>query len=124
MPTGVLSAIGGTTLATGLALAAAWPLAGGSILPLVPFLVLSGAGFGLFQTPNNRNMMLTAPRERAGAAGGMQSTARLAGQTIGALVMAVMFTVLADEIAPRVGLALAAVLALTAGVISTLRIAR
>ncbi|WP_293865736.1 MFS transporter [uncultured Alsobacter sp.] len=124
VPTGVLSAIGGTTLATGLALAAAWPLAGGSILPLVPFLVLSGAGFGLFQTPNNRNMMLTAPRERAGAAGGMQSTARLAGQTIGALVMAVMFTVLADEIAPRVGLALAAVLALTAGVISTLRIAR
>jgi DHA2 family multidrug resistance protein-like MFS transporter len=124
VPTGILSAIGGTTLATGLALAALWPLSGGSILPLVPFLMLSGAGFGLFQTPNNRNMMLTAPRERAGAAGGMQSTARLAGQTIGALVMAVLFTLLPDDIAPRIGLGLAAVLALAAGLISTLRIAR
>ena len=124
VPGGLLSAIGGVCLATGLALAAFWPLKGSSMTPLILFLVLAGTGFGLFQTPNSRNLMLTAPRERAGAAGGMQSTTRLAGQTVGALLMAVLFSALPAEDAPRVGLAVASILALTAGAISTLRIAR
>ena len=49
--------------------------------------VALNVGFGLFQTPNNRNMLLSAPRERSGAAGGMQATARLVGQTAGAVVI-------------------------------------
>ena len=47
-------------------------------------MALCGAGFGLFQSPNNRAMLSSAPRERSGGAGGMLSTARLTGQTIGA----------------------------------------
>lgn len=51
-------------------------------------MALSGLGFGLFQSPNNRAMIASAPRERSGAAGGMLATARLLGQTTGAVAVA------------------------------------
>ncbi len=54
-------------------------------------MALCGAGFGLYQSPNNRVMLSSAPRDRAGAAGGMLGTARLTGQTTGALITAVLF---------------------------------
>ena len=116
-----LCAAGGACLALGLAAAALWPLHG-SALPLVPLTMLCGLGFGLFQVPNNRNMFLAAPRERAGAAGGMQGTARLAGQTAGGVVMSLLFTVASVESAPRVGLGIGAVLTLAAGLVSVLRV--
>ena len=50
-----------------------------------------GFGFGFFQSPNNRAMVSSAPLQRAGAAGGMLATARLSGQTIGAVTMAMLF---------------------------------
>ena len=84
--------------------------------------MLCGLGFGLFQVPNNRNMFLSAPRERAGAAGGMQGTARLAGQTAGGVAMSLLFTLVSAESAPRVGLEIGAVLALVAGLVSVLRV--
>jgi DHA2 family multidrug resistance protein-like MFS transporter len=115
-----LCAIGGAGLALGLALCAAWPMHG-HLAPLVAFTSLAGLGFGFFQTPNNRNMLLSAPKERSGAAGGMQGAARLTGQTLGSLLMGVLFTVLPGPVAPRWGLGLAAVCALAGGVISTLR---
>ena len=121
MPNGLLCAAGGIILATGLALAAVWPMHG-SLVPLVLFLMLSGFGFGFFQTPNNRNMLLSAPRERSGAAGGMQGTARLLGQTAGSVIMALLFTLTSPAAAPRIGLGVAAVLTLAAGLISALRI--
>ena len=46
-------------------------------------MALCGIGFGLFQSPNNRTIMSSAPRHRSGAAGGMLATARLLGQTAG-----------------------------------------
>ena len=79
--------------------------------------MLCGVGFGLFQAPNNRNMFLSAPRERAGATGGMQGTARLAGQTAGGVVMSLLLTVASVESAPRVGLGIGAVLTLAAGLV-------
>ena len=97
-----------------------WPLQRG-LLPLVLFTVVSGLGFGFFQTPNNRNMLLSAPRERSGAAGGMQATARLVGQTAGAVVMALLFTLAPSGAAPRIGLGVGAALALAGGLVSTLR---
>jgi DHA2 family multidrug resistance protein-like MFS transporter len=125
MSTAWICAAGGTCLAAGLALIAFWPIPAwsihGSLLPLVPFLVLSGFGFGLFQTPNNRNMLLSAPKERAGAAGGMQGMARLSGQTGGSVLMLVLFGLSTTEAAPHIGLAISAALALAAGIISTLR---
>ena len=91
---------------------------------LIPFVILCGVGFGLFQVPNNRNMFLSAPRARSGAAGGMQGTARLTGQTIGALLMTVLLATTSVDFAPRIGLGSAAVLTLVAGLVSTLRAPR
>ncbi len=122
VPTAILCAIGGGVLAAGLTLAALWPLERG-LAPLVVFTMLSGLGFGFFQTPNNRNMLLSAPKARSGAAGGMQATARQFGQTTGAVLMTLLFT-LASSAAPRVALGVAAVLAVAAGLVSCLRIER
>ena len=121
IPNGLLCAAGGIFLATGLALSAAWPIHG-RLWPLTIFLMLSGFGFGIFQTPNNRNMLLSAPRERSGAAGGMQGTARLLGQTAGSVIMALLFTLTSSAAAPRIGLAVSAALALAGGLVSAMRI--
>ena len=118
--TGLLCGLGGVCLAVGLALAALWPLHG-DLQPLVLFTVLSGFGFGLFQTPNNRNMLLSAPKPRSGAAGGLQATARLTGQTAGAVLMSLLFALAPAAAAPRIGLGVAAVLALAGGAVSLLR---
>lgn len=114
-----LCAIGGTIMATGLAAAALWPLEG-SPLPLMPILMMCGIGFGLFQVPNNHNMFLSVPRERSGAAGGMQGTARLIGQSAGAIVMALLFSMNPSS-APRIGLGLGAGMVLLAALISARR---
>ena len=116
-----LCAAGGASLALGLAATSLWPLQGNA-LPLVPLTMLCGLGFGLFQVPNNRNMLLSAPSERAGAAGGMQATARLTGQTAGGIVMSLLFTLAPVESAPRVGLGIGAVLTLVAAFVSVLRV--
>ena len=121
VPTAWLCAAGGACLATGLALCAAWPLHGDPRLPLAAFTSLAGLGFGFFQTPNNQNMLLAAPKERSGAAGGAQGTARLTGQTLGSLVMGLLFTSLSSQHAVQWGLATAALLALAGGLVSLLR---
>ena len=121
LSTAWLCAAGGACLAAGLAAASIWPLEG-NVLPLVPLTMLCGFGFGLFNVPNNRNMFLSAPRDRSGATGGMQGTARLTGQTAGAVIMTLMFTWLSVDAAPRIGLAIGAVLTLTAGIVSSLRV--
>jgi DHA2 family multidrug resistance protein-like MFS transporter len=68
-------------------------------------------------------MFLSAPRQRSGAAGGMQGVARLTGQTAGAVLMTLLFSTTAVTAAPRIGLGVGAVLTLTAGLVSALRIA-
>ena len=83
--------------------------------------VIVKKGFGLFQVPNNRNMFLSAPRGRSAAAGGLQGTARLAGQTGGAIVMSLLFSMTSIAAAPRLGLLIGAVLTLAAGLVSLLR---
>lgn len=121
VPTAWLCAAGGLCLALGLAASAALP-AGQSLLLLTLLIVLCGLGFGLFQVPNNQNMFLSAPRSRSGAAGGMQGTARLTGQTMGAILMTMLFTVASLNLAPRIGLAIASIFALSAGLVSLLRV--
>lgn len=120
MPTAWLCALGGGGLAAGLAGCAALPSAHPA--ELLPFIVLSGLGFGLFQSPNNRNLFLSAPRERSGAAGGMQGTARVAGQTMGALLMSLLFGQMPLDAALTVGFAIATAFALAAAIVSLLRI--
>jgi DHA2 family multidrug resistance protein-like MFS transporter len=115
-----LCVAGGGLLALGLGAAALLPLRGTPFV-LLPFVVLCGAGFGLFQVSNNRNMFLSTPPARSGAAGGMQGTARLTGQTFGAVVMTLLFSLTSLELAPRIGLSIAAALTLLAGLVSMLR---
>lgn len=121
VPTAWLCAAGGACLATGLALCAVWPLHGDPRLPLTIFTSLAGLGFGFFQTPNNQNMLLAAPKERSGAAGGAQGTARLTGLTLGGLSMGLLFALLPSAGAVHWGLTLAALAALAGGVVSLLR---
>jgi DHA2 family multidrug resistance protein-like MFS transporter len=121
--TACLCVVGGACLSIGLLAAALWPMQGHP-LSLVPITMLCGLGFGLFQVPNNQNMFLAAPPERSGAAGGMQGTARLAGQTTGAIIMTFLFTLTSVDAAPRIGLGIAAVLTMAAGLVSTLRVKR
>ena len=120
LSTAWLCAAGGGVLATGLALMAFWPLEAGP-RPLIVFAGISGLGFGLFQTPNNRAIFLSAPPERSGAAGGMQGAARLTGQTAGTLLMTWLFTTTSMDVAPKTGLAVGAALALAAGLVSLLK---
>lgn len=54
-------------------------------------MALTGAGFSMFQSPNNRLMISAVPRERSGAGSGMISTSRLLGQSTGAALVAVIF---------------------------------
>lgn len=115
-----LCVLGGSGLAlglTGLALASVQV----GPAPLILWIAICGLGFGLFQTPNNRSMFLSAAPERSGAAGGMQGTARLTGQTLGGVLMTLLFTATSVSVAPRLGLGLGAALALAAGLVSALR---
>jgi len=89
-PAGLLGGVGLGVFACGLAaLALLDPRA--SDLDIVWRTALCGAGFGFFQSPNNRAMVSSAPVQRSGAAGGMLATARLLGQTAGALAVAIFF---------------------------------
>ena len=86
-----------------------------------------GAGFALFQAPNNRQMIGSVPRERSGAGSGMLSTARLLGQTSGAAMVAVLFGLTEAagvEQGARAALLLAIGCSIVGGVCSTLRMVR
>ena len=84
-------------------------------------MALCGIGFGLFQSPNNRTIISSAPRQRSGAAGGMLATARLLGQTTGAVAVGIAFHILGVGAAPEL-LAAAAIAALIAAGLSLLRL--
>jgi DHA2 family multidrug resistance protein-like MFS transporter len=124
-PAGLLGGLGLGVLTVGLLLMLALP-------PNPPFLdvvwrmMVCGIGFGFFQSPNNRALISAAPRSRSGVASGVLSTARLTGQTIGGVVVAVIFGLMDGDIGAGVGLALAAGAGFSgfACVISFLRLTR
>ncbi|MDE6277392.1 MAG: MFS transporter [Muribaculaceae bacterium] len=85
-------------------------------------MAVCGVGFGLFQTPNNIVMVMATPVHRSGGAGGMQSTTRLVGQTLGATLVSSVFAILAGEAhAIRLCLYLAMGFAACAGIFSYTR---
>ena len=90
VPAGILGGVGLAALAAGLMFLAFLPLHA-STLDIVWRMALCGLGFGFFQSPNNRTLLSSAPRPRAGAAGGMLATGRLTGLTIGATLAALVF---------------------------------
>ena len=122
-PDGLLGGIGLGILATGLALLAALP-AQPANADIVWRLMLCGIGFGLFQSPNNHTIVTTAPRHRSGGASGMLGTARLTGQTLGAVLLALIFSFANahDGRGPVIALTLAAGFAASASAFSSLRL--
>jgi DHA2 family multidrug resistance protein-like MFS transporter len=120
IPAGLLGGIGLVVFAGGLGALGLLP-AHPSDLDVVWRMALAGAGFALFQTPNNRTMIAAAPRERAGGASGMLATARLLGQTTGAALVA-MFLALSPTDGTRFALFTGAGFALLGAVLSMLRL--
>jgi DHA2 family multidrug resistance protein-like MFS transporter len=88
----VLCAIGAVCMTLALIWVAVLPLDAGFGWVGVTML-LGGVGFGFFQSPNNRAMLVGAPRRRSGAAGGLQATTRVFGQSLGTALAAVAFHV-------------------------------
>jgi DHA2 family multidrug resistance protein-like MFS transporter len=122
-PGGLLGAVGLALLTTGLTLLAS--LDGVPTLQEIVWrMALCGIGFGLFQSPNNHTIFTAAPSSRSGAAGGMLGTARLTGQALGAVLLALIFTLNRSHPgdSPLMALSVAAGLAALACVFSALRI--
>ena len=86
-------------------------------------MAVCGVGFGMFQTPNNIVMVMATPVHRTGGAGGMQSTARLVGQTLGATLVTIVFALSAVELhSVRICLCIALAFAIIAGLFSLSRV--
>ena len=117
--TAVLCGVGLAVFSAGLAALAFMP-ADASSLEIGWRMAVCGFGFGLFQAPNNRMMLTSAPRERAGAAGGMLATARLTGQTTGAVLTAILLHLMGAH-GEFAALACASVFAIVAAGFSLLR---
>ena len=117
---GTLGGIGLAVFAAGLALLSMIHV-GQTNWDIAWRMALCGLGFGFFQSPNNRAMVTAAPMHRSGAAGGMLATARLLGQTAGAVTTAVFFH-LAGTHAASAALATASALAALAALVSLSRL--
>ena len=89
IPAGLLGGIGMAISITALTLLALLP-PDPSYVDIAWRMALCGSGFGTFLPPNARLIIGSAPQERAAAAGGLVSTVRLAGQTTGATVVALL----------------------------------
>jgi DHA2 family multidrug resistance protein-like MFS transporter len=119
---GLLAGIGLLVLCAGV-LALLWMPAAPSAVDIAWRMAVCGAGFGLFQAPNMKAIMGSAPRERAGGASGIVATARLTGQAGGAALVAGCL-VLSDRHGTTYALAAAAAIALLGAAISFARLHR
>jgi MFS transporter, DHA2 family, multidrug resistance protein len=117
---GILGGIGLLVLTAGLVLLATLGAHPGPA-EIAWRMAVCGAGFGMFQSPNNRQLLSSAPRERSGGASGMLGTARLTGQTLGAALVALIFGV-APSNGPTIALALAAAFSAVASCVSLMRL--
>ena len=117
---GLLGAIGLGVFATGL-FSLAWLPSSPGDGEIIWRMMLCGAGFGLFQSPNNHTIITSAPRNRSGGASGMLGTARLFGQTSGAALVALMLNLFGTH-GTHASLVLAGIFATAAALVSSLRI--
>lgn len=97
-PAAVLSSAGLALLALGLlclallpAQAHAWDIAWRNLL--------CGIGFGLFQSPNNREMLSNVTRERSGSASGILAIMRTFGQCFGTAVVGIVLSAFDSDLA-------------------------
>jgi DHA2 family multidrug resistance protein-like MFS transporter len=119
VPAGVLGGIGMAVSIAALLLLAFLP-AQPAYLDIAWRMALCGSGFGTFLPPNARLIIGSAAPTRAAAAGGLVSTVRLAGQTTGATLVALLLALGVG--AGRTPALVAAALALVAGLCSVARL--
>ena len=120
IPAGLLGGVGLAVFAAGLFLLSQLGTHPDN-LQIAWRMAVCGIGFGLFQSPNNRTIVSAAPKPRSGAAGGMLATARLLGQTFGAVTVGVTFHLFGVGAGPVLLLA-ASIAALLAAGVSLLRL--
>ncbi|MGI4862208.1 MAG: MFS transporter [Janthinobacterium lividum] len=89
-PPGLLGGVGLGILSAGLASLVLMPAHPG-VLDICVRMAVCGVGFGFFQSPNLKALMMSAPPERSGGASGVVGTARLLGQASGAALVALSF---------------------------------
>ena len=118
-PVAILSGLGAGAMATGIAIIVLMPEHASDIW-LMLAMGLAGVGFGFFQTPNNRVIIGSAPRHRAGALGGLQATTRVFGQTFGAAMVASAFS-LSVSVGPTLGLIVGITFASVAVLVNVVR---
>lgn len=121
IPAAILNSVGLLSLSAGLFLLAFMPH-GVDDVGVVWRTIMCGAGFGFFQSPNNRTMVLASPRARSGATGGTMATARVIGQSLGAVFVAIVFRGLPISEAGRWSLAAAGFLGVAGAVVSSVRL--
>ncbi|MBN3846125.1 MFS transporter [Paraburkholderia sp. Ac-20342] len=92
-----------------------------SIASIAFRLVLCGAGFGLYQAPNMKAIMSSAPVHRSGGASGIVAISRLMGQAAGAALVAQCFRI-SSQHGPELALWLGSGSAMVGLVFSALRL--
>ncbi|PAU75906.1 MFS transporter [Halomonas salipaludis] len=93
----LLSTLGLALLLVGLVALALVP-DGAGIVDILWRTALCGLGFGVFQAPNNREMMSSVPRARSNNASGMMSTTRTIGQSLGVALVGVFLALGAGSV--------------------------
>jgi MFS transporter, DHA2 family, multidrug resistance protein len=119
-PPGLLGGVGLAILCVGMISLALLPVHP-QVLDICLRMVLCGAGFGFFQSPNLKALMASAPRERSSGASGVVATARLIGQATGAALVALCFGLVGRH-GPTLALGLGAGFAGVASIASGLRL--
>ncbi|MQR02007.1 MFS transporter [Glaciimonas soli] len=133
-PAAILSTSGLAVYAIGLALLACLG-DHASVTDILWRAFICGIGFGFFQSPNNREMLSSAPRNRSGTASGVLAIIRTFGQSMGASLVAILLAFAGvshaansaaaiDASAVHIALWVAAGVALLATIVSGLRIQR
>lgn len=118
LPAGIMAACGLIMFGSGLLLLATLPADAG-LIGMAWRVAVCGSGMGVFQQPNARSIIMSAPLERTGGVGAIQGTARLLGQSIGAAFVAMIFGFLGSAHGAKIALFCAAGFTL-AGVLTSL----
>lgn len=119
---GLLGCVGMLIFGTGLYLLAT--LSSPTDGAIIWRMAVCGVGFGLFQTPNNSTIMSSAPTNRSGGASGMIGTARLLGQTLGATLVALLFSLAPQGKSNTSSLLVGAAFAVVAAIVSCFRLSQ
>lgn len=83
-------------------------------------MMICGAGFGLYQAPNLKMMISSAPLERSGSASAIVALSRLLGQSFGAVLVSFAYNISPDR-GPYIALGIGVAFALLGGLFSAVR---